>query len=258
MKNYLSVCAIFKNEAPYLAEWIQFHNMQGVEKIYLYNNNSTDEYRDVLDTYMCNGLVELFDWPQQPGQLGAYRDCLMRTKDKSRWLACIDLDEFMFACDGILSDFLMRFEAYPALAVNWLIFGSNGHSREPESNVVDAYVRRAPEAFVVNRHVKCVVDPQRTQDVINPHSFVYTQGDAINENEKVVTGPLSEYTGNHVRLHHYFCKSEDYFAKKIARGRATTNSHRDWHIFHGHDRNEIFDDTASRVFHSLKEPANKL
>ena len=204
MENYLSVCAIFKNEAPYLAEWIQFYNMQGVEKIYLYNNNSTDNYIDVLDPYLLDGTVELFDWPEQPGQLGAYRDCLMRTQGKSRWLACVDLDEFMFVCDGVLSDFLVRFEQYPALAINWLIFGSNGHIREPESNVVDAYVRRATEDFVVNRHVKCIVDPLRTKDVINPHSFVYTQGHAVNENEQAVTGPLSEYTGNQVRLHHYF------------------------------------------------------
>lgn len=31
---YLAVCAIFRDEAPYLAEWIEFHRLVGVEHFY--------------------------------------------------------------------------------------------------------------------------------------------------------------------------------------------------------------------------------
>ena len=44
----LSICAIFKNEGHYLKEWIEFHKLQGVEHFFLYNNNSTDDYEQVL------------------------------------------------------------------------------------------------------------------------------------------------------------------------------------------------------------------
>jgi hypothetical protein len=44
IKHYLSICAIFKDEAPYLQEWIEFHRLLGVEKFYLYNNNSRDNF----------------------------------------------------------------------------------------------------------------------------------------------------------------------------------------------------------------------
>ncbi len=66
MKGYLSVCAIYKNEARYLAEWIEFHLLAGVEHFFLYDNNSTDDHRDVLAPYVRAGLVSVTDWPPVP------------------------------------------------------------------------------------------------------------------------------------------------------------------------------------------------
>ena len=39
-KYYLAVCAIAKNEGPYFKEWIEWHHKQGVEKFYIYDNES--------------------------------------------------------------------------------------------------------------------------------------------------------------------------------------------------------------------------
>ena len=55
MKGYLSVCAIYKNEARYLAEWLEFHLLAGVEHFFLYNNDSTDDHREVLAPYLRAG-----------------------------------------------------------------------------------------------------------------------------------------------------------------------------------------------------------
>lgn len=35
-KYNVSICAIFKNEAPYLKEWIEFNNIVGVNHFYMY------------------------------------------------------------------------------------------------------------------------------------------------------------------------------------------------------------------------------
>jgi hypothetical protein len=35
---YLSICAIFRHEAPYLREWIEFHKLIGAERFFLYDN----------------------------------------------------------------------------------------------------------------------------------------------------------------------------------------------------------------------------
>jgi hypothetical protein len=39
----VGVCAIMKNEADYVEEWLAFHVLQGVSHAVLYDNNSTDD-----------------------------------------------------------------------------------------------------------------------------------------------------------------------------------------------------------------------
>src|ERR1700677_829122 len=57
-KRYnFSVCAIFKNEATYLREWLEYNLLIGVDHIYLYNNGSTDDSLIVLEPYVKNGTV---------------------------------------------------------------------------------------------------------------------------------------------------------------------------------------------------------
>jgi Glycosyltransferase family 92 len=60
----LCVCAIFRDEAPYLKEWIEFHRLVGIQKFYLYNNASTDNYKEVLQRYINKEIVYLTEWPE--------------------------------------------------------------------------------------------------------------------------------------------------------------------------------------------------
>ena len=48
----LGVVAIVKNEAKFIEEWVLFHLNQGVEKIIIYDNGSTDDIRRVLMPYI--------------------------------------------------------------------------------------------------------------------------------------------------------------------------------------------------------------
>lgn len=47
-KQFLAVCVIIKNEARYLAEWIVYHQLVGVDHFYIYDNNSEDDLAGVL------------------------------------------------------------------------------------------------------------------------------------------------------------------------------------------------------------------
>lgn len=57
-KYYLAICAISKDEGPYLKEWVEWHLKQGVEKFYIYDNESTDCTKEILAPYIDNGIVE--------------------------------------------------------------------------------------------------------------------------------------------------------------------------------------------------------
>src|SRR5207248_10986601 len=61
MMRPLAICAIFKNEAPYLREWIEFHRLVGVSHFYLYRNGSTDDWEPVLRPYIGDGIATIVD-----------------------------------------------------------------------------------------------------------------------------------------------------------------------------------------------------
>ena len=73
MKPYLSICAIYRDEAPYLREWIEFHRLVGVERFFLYNNGSEDDHLEVLAPYVEDGIVVLHDWPVFPAPAAGLR-----------------------------------------------------------------------------------------------------------------------------------------------------------------------------------------
>ena len=84
-KHYLSAVVIAKNEGPYFKEWLDWHISQGVEKFYVYDNESTDETKEVLSPYVERGIVEYIYFPGHRKQLAAYDDCLRKHRYDTRW-----------------------------------------------------------------------------------------------------------------------------------------------------------------------------
>lgn len=227
MTAYLSICAVYRDEAPYLREWVEFHRLVGVERFFLYDNNSGDDHRRALAPYVDDGSVTIHDWPQWPAQIQAYDDCLKRHRDDSRWTAFIDLDEFLFSPEGIpLPEVLREFEEFPGVGVNWAVFGSSGHRDKPPGLVLESYVRRSDDPGI-NRHVKSIVNPRRVRAFCLPHFFMYDQGLAVDERRRPITGPPFSHTDGvsfeRMRLNHYAVKSEEEFRLKLARGPADSS-----------------------------------
>lgn len=144
-KYHVSICLIFKNEAPYLKEWIEYHRLIGVDHFYLYNNNSEDNFREILEPYIANNIVTLVDIPQQYAQLAAYNDCYRKAKDESQWIGFIDTDEYINLIDcNSIKDFLHRYKSYPAVYFNWRMFGTSGHMDE---NLNELTIERYTQAW---------------------------------------------------------------------------------------------------------------
>jgi hypothetical protein len=227
VKSYLSVCAIFRDEAPYLAEWVEFHRLVGAERFFLYDNRSDDASRDVLAPYVEEGIVTVHDWPPHPGQGPAYDDCLGRHRDDSRWIAFLDLDEFLFSPAGRpLPELLADYERWPALGVNRANFGTSGHKHQPPGLVIESYLLK----FRQVTSIKSVVDPTRAERNRNPHAFFYKDGAlAVDENEEPIENWFpNKVTFSKFQINHYLTKSEAEYARKLERERADSGELRDW------------------------------
>ena len=120
-QHYLTICAIAKNEGEYFKEWIEWHIKKGVEKFYIYDNESTDKTQEVLQPFIDSGLVQLHYSEGKKKQTAAYDHCLERYRYDTRWIAFIDLDEFIVPLNKEnIPEFLRDFENYAAVEINWL------------------------------------------------------------------------------------------------------------------------------------------
>lgn len=221
----IAICAIYKNEAPYLLEWIAFHKMVGVDHFILYDNGSDDGSTELIRGSAFADSLTIIDWPQRPGQFAAYADCVDRYAKQFSWIAFIDLDEFIHPFDSnSLREVLShpRYDAYSEVLIFWLLFGSSGYQERPEGLVLENYRQRLPAESAVNGHVKTIARGATLLGAgTTPHIFP-TDGVACDPaGEPIVKHALQERPCHKVMaLHHYFTKSRADWEAKLQRGKA--------------------------------------
>ena len=224
---YLAACTIYRDAASYLAEWIEFHRLAGVERFFLYDNGSEDDHRDVLAPYVDAGIVVVHDWPIPfIGRRGrglalrrAFDHCVAAHREDSRWIAFLDLDEFLFSPTGTpLSKLLPEYEEYAAVCVSRAEFGTSGHRTRPDGLVIENYVHRRRVRPDEHIPMKSVVDPRRAVLSLGPHTFVYREGVPVDENRRPVdqldARGLKPVSWSKFRIHHYWSKSEQELEQK--------------------------------------------
>lgn len=223
-KHYLAVCAIAKNEGPYFKEWIDWHLSKGVEKFYIYDNESTDHTREVLQSYIESGVVEYHYFPGYRMQIAAYDDCIERHRLDTRWIAFIDLDEFIVPVkDQSITDFLKRFEDAPAVEINWVVYGSGGARKKLPGGVMERFKRHSLPGHILNRHVKSIVNPRRVFTVIGCHEVARIDGKSLDSHGDTITQNFRDREPQQdvIRINHYAVRSWEEFAEKQSRGRAS-------------------------------------
>lgn len=241
-KYYLAVCAIAKNEGPYFKEWIDWHQKQGVEKFYIYDNESTDCTKEVLDPYIESGLVEYNYWPGKKQQLATYDDCFERHRLDARWIAVIDLDEFIVPIkDKSIPDFLRDLEQYSSVEINWLVYGSGGAKKKEPGGVMERFRKHSVPEHKLNTHVKSIVDPRRVCTMVGCHEASRISGRAADSHGNPLKKGFRDRVPQQdvIKINHYAIKSYEEFLAKRARGRARIDSLRDMGYFERYDLNDI-------------------
>ena len=226
----LAVGAIFRDEAPYLAEWVTFHRLMGVQRFYLYDHGSVDDWRAALAPELEAGIVTVVSWKKsrRRAQSSAYVDCLKRHRTDTRWIAFIDVDEFLFAPDGRrVPEVLEEFAGWPGVLVAWRTYGTGGWVRKPDGLVTASYLLRARDDLFQGVSTKRIVDPLLTvKRVVVPHLMMhytkrfwrYTET-RCEDGRAVPRGPGASIPAERLRINHYRSKSEEEARQRDARGR---------------------------------------
>ncbi len=226
--NYLTICCIAKNEHPYVEEWVAHHLVIGAEKIVIFDNESDPPLYQMLEDYIQKGLVAVHPVQGKGQQMSAYYQGLKRYGPLSKWMAFIDVDEFLIPKKYSDVRFILTdYEDYGALGVHWVEFGSSGHLKRPGKSQIKNYVHRFPRHYPKNMHIKSIVQPERVEYTYTGHSFKYYRPwYCVDENFLPVSGTQSPFTADVIQLNHYYYRSQEDYCLKVERGRVSREDDR--------------------------------
>ena len=258
-----AVVSIMKNEAPYVKEWLDYHILAGVDHFYIYDNDSPDNLKEILQPYIRDGLVTYIFYPGKARQYEAYNEAIQKYKFFCKYMAFIDADEFIFPQNNksvleVTEEILEKYPQAGGIAVNIFYFGSNNLKKADYSKgVLERFTRRAPTDWCPpmpelgnlpggTAHVSSIVNPRRVHHFGSPHFAYYFESYyAINSNG--VNVPLfynDPPTVDKIVMNHYSVKSKEEYLTKISRGTADNrNNIYNLEKFKKDDHNEVFDDS---------------
>lgn len=224
----LAIVSMFRNTAPYLKEWVEYHHMIGVDHFWLYNDASTDNWEEVLRPYIKKGIVEVFYWPAGkpdwvPRQMEAFRDGIRRGVGTTKWVALIDQDEFILPMqDRSITECLKKhFSKAPAVYVNWRNFGTNGICVPRGLPLLSRLTACSIKRHSRNHVGKSIVRPEYVDihRIWYPHHFPLLKGakyfDGDGNKTLIADGmdwkPDRKHHDRYIRINHYAFRDEKYF-----------------------------------------------
>ena len=217
-KYQIAVYAMFQNEAEWLKEWIEYHKLIGVEHFYLFDNGSTDNYQEVLRPYIKKGLVELHYYPQVGQtqqefltiQFHLNMQAIGLAKHKAKWLAIIDIDEFIVPIQtNSLLELLKNYENYGGVYANWLMFGTSHIQKIPEGILMIEALNHCAIAPVPVG--KSIVRPERVSSCTNPHYMRYKAPFfQVNTQHQVFEKVNCPIAADQLLIFHYYTRDIDH------------------------------------------------
>jgi len=237
----IALVCIAKNEDNYIKEWIRYHKKLKFDDIFIFENNwSSNIQEDNVFTIKFDGEVR---------QVFAYNTFIEKFKNSYDWVAFIDVDEFIvLKKHKNIKEFIKEYDAVEnGLAINWVLFGSNGHEVIKDNNysVLERFTKRQNS---VNQHIKTLLKLRDGVKMVDPHHPNVVLHDTNFNQVNAPWNPIG--TIDVVQINHYFCKTLEEFKEKIDRGRADVLRKRNISDWEAHNGNDIDDFLALDFFKS--------
>lgn len=248
-KYNLSIVLCVKDESSYLQEFIEYHKLMGVDHFYIYNNNGTDNSKDILLPYIKAGLVTYQDYPGIKVQNNIYENAVNNYKYETKWMMIIDIDEFVLPLKHKnIPAFLKDYDKFSEICIHWMLYGDSGQKKRKPGLVIERFTHNEG---VGNKHVKSVFNPRKVFLPRIHYSFVW--GKSVDENKQPVYSAIDNKAPvNIIRINHYVIKSWEEFINKKNRGRASSpNNELSKQFYDNHNKNNSSDNL-------MKSYANKI
>jgi hypothetical protein len=259
-KGFICIVSVFKNESHILEEWINHYLRQGIDHIFLTDNGSTDDYMDILNKYINDGIVTLNVNPTKFKQIEHINFFFNDTKHYEWTLIC-DLDEFIYGRQKYVNirHYLSDMDNDTnCVFIPWKMYGSSGHTQQPNL-VVPNFLKRGKYEFmqVLGKYAvrsSNVKKYYQHEALLYNYAYKLITSDGLphKRNSSSLINVSEEILENsYIHCNHYAIQSWEWFKDvKMTRGDAhsvSTNSIRDENYFKGYDFDDIIDDELKNI-----------
>ncbi len=145
------VITTMRNEAPFILEWLAYHQHIGVTDFLIYSNDCEDGTDALLDRLAAIGHIH-----HVPNHAGGKKSVQWRALSKARnhaavrdaeWIYVTDVDEFLciHAGQGYITDLISACPDADGFALPWRMFGNAGVQVFADEPILTQFTRAAPE-----------------------------------------------------------------------------------------------------------------
>ncbi|KAI3714231.1 hypothetical protein L1987_72828 [Smallanthus sonchifolius] len=167
-KHELCVCTMLWNQAHSIREWITYHSWLGVEKWFIYDNNSDDEIKTVIKNLDLEGYnISRHLWPWIKTQEAGFSHCAMRARTECNWVSFMDVDEFYYFPYNPVSGFPGQ-GSLRTLVSNFTTSSTIGEIRTSCHSFGPSGLTSWPKQGVTVRYTCRLQNPERHKSIIRP------------------------------------------------------------------------------------------
>ena len=232
-ENNLAVVLVCRDEEDYVDEWIKYHELAGVRHFYIYDNDSSDSTAAKARAHdRGETVVIVHPWKLKASagqcaicpQAAVYAHAVLCYGHKHRWMAFIDVDEFLVPRQhGTIIEALEYLKRYSNISLPWSQFGHCGHATKPSDPCAFAYALRHKQDAHHNNNFKCIIAPNKLT-MAHIHYCMTTDMGTTTANDK---GQVAENlsrpsvagfaSSEYLQLNHYRTKSMEEANAKLQR-----------------------------------------
>jgi hypothetical protein len=181
-RNFLALMVRCKNE-PYVSEFVDYYLNQGVDKIYIIDDNSTkDIYKDVN-----HKKVSILLTTKNPDGMSNCKELYNQLQNKYEWLIMVDMDEYIttkkHVSRTIRDELQTTFKDCMCVKIPWVMVSCNSIKYNPSSLLQTNVYRWNHDKRHKNKitdepkfrcryneiEVKCIFKPRFFDDISEHH-----------------------------------------------------------------------------------------
>ncbi len=156
-------------DETHIKEWAAHHLLIGFDLVYIFDHKSIKPLKSVFNGFDSRVIIERCELDNSPKLPLMKKASLIASALKADWFLYLDADEFLILNSFVgVKRMLSRFYFADSLAVNWVMFGTNNHVKEPDGLILENYTK---SELILDKHVKTFVRPTQVIGVINPHFY---------------------------------------------------------------------------------------